>query len=206
MRFADEYRDPELAEMLGRQISALCEPGRHYKLMEVCGGHTHTIYRYGVQDHLPESIELVHGPGCPVCVIPMGRVDDGIAIARARGRDPHLFRRHDAGARRSRFVPGGQRPGRRHPHGVLPARRVAHRPPESRQAGRLLRDRLRDDSTVDGPHDPAGRRRGHRKLLGVLQPRHDHPGYQGDSRLARSAARRLHRSGSRLDRHRLPPV
>jgi hydrogenase expression/formation protein HypD len=85
MRFVDEYRDPELAEMLGRQITALCEPGRHYKLMEVCGGHTHTIYRYGVQDHLPESIELVHGPGCPVCVIPMGRVDDGIAIAEHDG-------------------------------------------------------------------------------------------------------------------------
>jgi hydrogenase expression/formation protein HypD len=85
MRFVDEYRDPELAQMLGRQITALCEPGRHYKLMEVCGGHTHTIYRYGVQDHLPESIELVHGPGCPVCVIPMGRVDDGIAIAEQDG-------------------------------------------------------------------------------------------------------------------------
>ena len=85
MRFADEYRDPELAAMLGRQITALCEPGRHYKLMEVCGGHTHTIYRYGVQDHLPESIELVHGPGCPVCVIPMGRIDDGIAIAEQEG-------------------------------------------------------------------------------------------------------------------------
>jgi len=53
--------------------------------MEVCGGHTHTIYRYGVQDHLPEDIELVHGPGCPVCVIPMGRVDDGIAIAERDG-------------------------------------------------------------------------------------------------------------------------
>jgi len=51
----------------------------------VCGGHTHTIYRYGVQDHLPEAIELVHGPGCPVCVIPMGRVDDGIAIAETDG-------------------------------------------------------------------------------------------------------------------------
>ncbi|MCW2549639.1 MAG: hypD, partial [Mycobacterium sp.] len=53
MRFADEFRDPELAAMLGRQITSLCEPGRHYKIMEVCGGHTHTIYRYGVQDHLP---------------------------------------------------------------------------------------------------------------------------------------------------------
>jgi hydrogenase expression/formation protein HypD len=85
MRFADEFRDPELAAMLGRQITSLCEPGRHYKIMEVCGGHTHTIYRYGVQDHLPDPIELVHGPGCPVCVIPMGRVDDGISIAERDG-------------------------------------------------------------------------------------------------------------------------
>jgi len=81
MRFVDEFRDPDLAEMLGARITTLCEPGRHYKIMEVCGGHTHTIYRYGVQDYLPEDIELVHGPGCPVCVIPMGRVDDAIAIA-----------------------------------------------------------------------------------------------------------------------------
>ncbi len=85
MRFVDEFRDPELAQVVGAEITALCEPGRHYKIMEVCGGHTHTIYRYGVQDHLPESIELVHGPGCPVCVIPMGRVDDGIAIAHREG-------------------------------------------------------------------------------------------------------------------------
>ena len=49
--------------------------------MEVCGGHTHSIYRYGLKDLLPENIELVHGPGCPVCVLPMGRVDDGLSIA-----------------------------------------------------------------------------------------------------------------------------
>lgn len=85
MRFVDEFRDPELAQVLGREITSLVEPGRHYKVMELCGGHTHTIYRYGVQDHLPEAIELVHGPGCPVCVIPMGRVDDGIAIAEREG-------------------------------------------------------------------------------------------------------------------------
>ena len=53
--------------------------------MEVCGGHTHSIYKYGVDDLLPANVELVHGPGCPVCVIPMGRVDDGIAIAREPG-------------------------------------------------------------------------------------------------------------------------
>ncbi len=81
MRFVDEFRDPELAGVLGREIAALCAPDRHYKIMEVCGGHTHTIYRYGVQDYLPEQIELVHGPGCPVCVIPMGRVDDALALA-----------------------------------------------------------------------------------------------------------------------------
>ncbi len=59
----------------------LLEPGRTYKLMEVCGGHTHSIYRYGIDGLLPDGVELVHGPGCPVCVLPMGRVDDGIAIA-----------------------------------------------------------------------------------------------------------------------------
>ena len=66
--------------------------------MEVCGGHTHSIYKYGIDDLLPENVELVHGPGCPVCVIPMGRVDDGIALARERS-DLYLLRRHDAGAR-----------------------------------------------------------------------------------------------------------
>jgi hydrogenase expression/formation protein HypD len=81
MRFVDEYRDADQAQALSAQITALCEPGRHYKFMEVCGGHTHTIYKHGLEDYLPESISLVHGPGCPVCVIPMGRVDDAIHIA-----------------------------------------------------------------------------------------------------------------------------
>jgi len=53
--------------------------------MEVCGGHTHSIYKYGIDDLLPANVELVHGPGCPVCVIPMGRVDDGIALAHTPG-------------------------------------------------------------------------------------------------------------------------
>ncbi|MGH3925882.1 MAG: hydrogenase formation protein HypD [Pseudonocardiaceae bacterium] len=81
MRFVDEYRDAEKARALSAKIAALCEPGRHYKFMEVCGGHTHTIYKHGLEDYLPESVSLVHGPGCPVCVIPMGRVDDAIALA-----------------------------------------------------------------------------------------------------------------------------
>ena len=85
VRYVDEFRDPELGRVLATEILAAVEPGRHYKFMEVCGGHTHSIYKYGVDDLLPENVELVHGPGCPVCVIPMGRVDDGIAIARQPG-------------------------------------------------------------------------------------------------------------------------
>ena len=81
MRFVDEYRDAEKAQVLAARIARLCEPGRQYKLMEVCGGHTHTIYKHGIEDYLPDSISLVHGPGCPVCVIPMGRIDDAIHIA-----------------------------------------------------------------------------------------------------------------------------
>ncbi len=81
MRFVDEYRDPALARRLADEIAALVEPGRSYKLMEVCGGHTHAIYKHGVEDLLPDEVELVHGPGCPVCVIPMGRQDDAIALA-----------------------------------------------------------------------------------------------------------------------------
>jgi hydrogenase expression/formation protein HypD len=82
MRFVDEFRAADKARALSARIAALCEPGRRYKFMEVCGGHTHTIYKHGLEDYLPECVELVHGPGCPVCVIPMGRVDDAIAIAR----------------------------------------------------------------------------------------------------------------------------
>ena len=81
MRFVDEYRSGDLAKSLADQIARLVEPGRHYKFMEVCGGHTHSIYKHGVEDLLPDEIELVHGPGCPVCVIPMGRQDYAISIA-----------------------------------------------------------------------------------------------------------------------------
>ena len=81
VKFVDEFRDPELGRALAGEVLSLVEPGRHYKLMEVCGGHTHSIYKFGIDDLLPENVELVHGPGCPVCVIPMGRVDDGIALA-----------------------------------------------------------------------------------------------------------------------------
>src|SRR5215204_5010806 len=88
MKYVDEFRNAEIARALSAEIAASTDPETNYKLMEVCGGHTHTIYRHGIKDLLPDQIELVHGPGCPVCVLPMGRVDDGIGVA---GRPGGIF-------------------------------------------------------------------------------------------------------------------
>ncbi len=85
MRFVDEYRDPVASRRVLATIAELAGTERHYKFMEVCGGHTHTIYRHGIEHVLPRNVELVHGPGCPVCVIPMGRIDDAIAVAETPG-------------------------------------------------------------------------------------------------------------------------
>jgi len=83
MRYVDEFRDPELITKASDEIRRLADTGKHYRIMEVCGGHTHAIYRFGLKDVLPENIELIHGPGCPVCVLPMGRIDDGLAVAKS---------------------------------------------------------------------------------------------------------------------------
>lgn len=83
MKFIDEYRQAELARKLADEIASMTS--RPLKLMEVCGGHTHTIFKYGIEDLLPPNIEMIHGPGCPVCVIPLGRVDDSISIALTSG-------------------------------------------------------------------------------------------------------------------------
>ncbi|WPL16287.1 Hydrogenase expression/formation protein HypD [Thiorhodovibrio winogradskyi] len=85
MKFVDEYRDSALARDLARAILAEARPDRDYRLMEFCGGHTHAIFRYGVQDLMPENLRFVHGPGCPVCVLPMARIDQAIAMASQHG-------------------------------------------------------------------------------------------------------------------------
>jgi hydrogenase expression/formation protein HypD len=90
MKYVDEYRDRAKAEILIREIERQMsrldrDESRPLQIMEVCGGHTHTIFRHGIERMLPNSIELVHGPGCPVCVLPMGRVDDCVAIAERPG-------------------------------------------------------------------------------------------------------------------------
>jgi hydrogenase expression/formation protein HypD len=85
LKYVDEYRDPALAHALVAEIRSLVTTGEVVRVMEVCGGHTHAIYRHGLEELLPPELELVHGPGCPVCVIPMGRIDDAIAIAETDG-------------------------------------------------------------------------------------------------------------------------
>jgi hydrogenase expression/formation protein HypD len=90
MKYADEFRDPTLAKKVLAGIERTLErvrmpDGRRLHIMEVCGGHTHSIFRYGLQKLVPDTIEFVHGPGCPVCVLPMGRVDDCVTIAETPG-------------------------------------------------------------------------------------------------------------------------
>lgn len=88
MRFVDEFRDPGVIIQTAEELRRLADPNRVYRIMEVCGGHTHAIYRFGLKDLLPSNIELIHGPGCPVCVLPMGRIDDGLSVA---AQDPRII-------------------------------------------------------------------------------------------------------------------
>src|SRR6266850_7717725 len=83
MKFIDEYRQSDLARKRADKMARVTD--QPLKLMEVCGGHTHTIFKYGIEDLLPPNIEMIHGPGCPVCVIPLGRVDDSISLAKEPG-------------------------------------------------------------------------------------------------------------------------
>jgi hydrogenase expression/formation protein HypD len=81
MKHIDEYRNGAIARDIAAQIAGIAVPGRHYQFMEFCGGHTHAISRYGLEDLLPANVQMVHGPGCPVCVLPAGRIDDAIKLA-----------------------------------------------------------------------------------------------------------------------------
>ena len=85
MKYVDEFRDGELARHLSAAIASELQGGRRYRLMEFCGGHTHAISRYGLGDLLPPSVHMIHGPGCPVCVLPIGRIDQAIGLALERG-------------------------------------------------------------------------------------------------------------------------
>lgn len=81
MKYVDEFRDRDLARAIAEAIRQEADPTRSYNLMEFCGGHTHAIFRYGVKDLMPQNVRFVHGPGCPVCVLPVRRLDDAVEIA-----------------------------------------------------------------------------------------------------------------------------
>ncbi len=85
MKYIDEFRDGEVAKGLAEAIRRAANPARSYHFMEFCGGHTHAISRYGVSDLLPANVKMIHGPGCPVCVLPIGRVDQAIRLALEQG-------------------------------------------------------------------------------------------------------------------------
>ncbi len=85
MRYISEFRDRVLAEKLAKGIAQEADAARDYHFMEFCGGHTHAIFRYGVQDLMPENVHFVHGPGCPVCVLPVRRLDDAVELAEKHG-------------------------------------------------------------------------------------------------------------------------
>lgn len=128
MKYLEEFSDPDLAKKLIDQIHAATT--RKWALMEVCGGQTHSIIRHGIDQLLPDSVEMIHGPGCPVCVTPLETIDRALAIAarpgvvfcsfgdmlRVPGSSQDLFSIKSAAWRRTR--------------GVLAPRRAEDRPGE----------------------------------------------------------------------------
>ncbi len=84
MKYVDEFRDGALARTIAANIFRAARPDREYRFMEFCGGHTHAIFRYGVTGLLPVRVRMIHGPGCPVCVLPIGRIDLAIGLALER--------------------------------------------------------------------------------------------------------------------------
>ena len=206
MKFVDEFRDAELGQVLAGEILAALEPGRHYKVMEVCGGHTHSIYKYGIDDVLPSNVELVHGPGCPVCVIPMGRVDDGIAVARNDGVIFTCFgdMLRVPGSEYTLLDAKAQGADIRMVYSPLDALRIARENPDREVVFFAIGFETTAPSTALTLQ--ARQVRGDQELLLRLQSRHDRAAAASAARIARPAPRRLHRAGARVHGRRRAPV
>ena len=174
--------------------------------MEVCGGHTHSIYKYGVDDLLPANVELVHGPGCPVCVIPMGRVDDGIALAHEPGVIFTCFgdMMRVPGSRGTLLEAKAEGADVRMVYSPLDALRIAKANPDREVVFFAIGFETTAPSTAltlkrakaEGVHE----------LLLHVQPRDDRAAAARAARLARPAPRRLHRPRPRVHRRRRAAV
>ena len=196
MKYVDEFRDPVKARvLLGeiRKLSAAISRNRTrpLQIMEVCGGHTHSIFRYGIQQMLPDEVEFVHGPGCPVCVLPMGRVDDCVALAE---RPEVIFTTFGDAMR----VPGSRK-------SLLKAKadgadvRMVYSPLDALAIARKNPDReviffgLGFETTMPSTAMTViqARRAGREEFLAVLQSHHHHSDDQGDPGFARPAPGRI---------------
>ena len=206
MRFVDEFREPELISRTADEIRRLAGTERHYRLMEVCGGHTHAIYRFGLKDILPENIELIHGPGCPVCVLPMGRIDDGLSIA----QQPDVIFAAFGDMMR---VPGTQGSPLEHKARGMDVR-IVYSPSDALKLARLNPDKhvmfFAIGFETTAPSTALTMMRAKAEGIRNFSVFCNHvtiiPGDPRDSRFARHAARRLHRSRTCLDRDRLPAL
>ena len=81
MQYVSEYRDGEKAKALAQAIGLEAHSQKTYRFMEFCGGHTHVLSRWGLTDLLPKNVKMIHGPGCPVCVLPIGRIEMAKTLA-----------------------------------------------------------------------------------------------------------------------------
>ena len=111
MKYITEYRDKELAKKLVADIAKEARADKNYRLMEFCGGHTHVISRYGLEGILPKNVRMIHGPGCPVCVMPIGRIDSAIEL--------DLCRYHACPGFQGSFADEGKSSGRGHPYDLF---------------------------------------------------------------------------------------
>lgn len=85
MKYVTEYRNSEQAKKIAAELAREADPCREYRFMEFCGGHTHVLARWGLTDILPKNVRMIHGPGCPVCVLPIGRIDMAMEVAQKHG-------------------------------------------------------------------------------------------------------------------------
>ena len=182
MKYLDEFSDPELARKLVDQIKSATS--QRWSIMEVCGGQTHSIIRHGIDQLLPDTIEMIHGPGCPVCVTPLEIIDKALEIASRPGvifcsfGDMLRVPGSDEGP-----VPGQER-GRRRPGGVLAAGRAEDRAGQPGQAGGVLRHRLRDDGAGQRDDRLRGQTAWYRELLAAGVARAGAAGHLGDHGVA----------------------
>ena len=203
VRFVDEYRDPTAARALVAQITELAGDDE-FKFMEVCGGHTHTIYRHGIEHVLPAIGRA--GPRARAARCASSRWAGSTTPSPSPSEPGVIFtslRRHDAGARAAGATCSqakAEGADVRFVYSPLDALQDRHR--QSRPRGRVLRRRLRDHRPVHRAHPAAGPGQRRPQLLRVLQPRHHRPADQGHPRVAGPAARRLPRPRARVDGRR----